>query len=116
MYKNTEFNYSELNCAIKQIANVLNDRLVSAQRTKSFSPDEDFLSPLTPNMLVTGRNSAGPPQEYVHDYDADPRVRKTYLEDLECAWWYQYKVQCFNSLIPTRKWNISVMFVFLMWS
>ena len=35
-------------------------------------------------------------------YDADPRVRK----DLECAWWYQYKVQCFNSLIPTRKWNI----------
>ena len=57
-------------------------------------------------MLVTGRNSAGPPQEYVHDFDADPRVRKSYLEDLEYAWWYQYKVQCFNSLIPTRKWNI----------
>ena len=44
MYKHTELNYAELNYAIKRIANVLYDRPVSAKRTKSFSPDEDFLS------------------------------------------------------------------------
>ena len=81
------------------------NRPVSVQRTKSYSPDEDFLSPLTPNMLVTGCNGLGPPQEYLHEYDTDPRIRKSYLGDMECAWWYQYKVQCFDSLLPTRKWN-----------
>ena len=65
MYQNNEFNYAELDCAMKPIANVLKNRPVSAQRTKSYSPDEDFLSPLTPNMLVTGRNGLGPPQEYL---------------------------------------------------
>ena len=63
MYQNTRLNYAELNCAIKRIANVLNDRPVSAQRTRSFSPDEDFLAPLTPNMLITGRNQSGPPHD-----------------------------------------------------
>ena len=105
MYQNNEFNYAELDSPVKRIANVLNNRPVSAQRTKSYSPDEDFLSPLTPNMLVTGRNGLGPPQEYLHEYDSDPRIRRSYLEDMECAWWYQYKVQCFDSLLPTRKWN-----------
>ena len=58
-------------------------------------------------MLLTGRNNAGPPQDYLQDFDVDPRLRKSYLEDLECAWWYQYKVQCFESLLPTRKWNVT---------
>ena len=35
--------HAELNCAIKQIANILNGR---PQRTKSFSLDEDFLEPV----------------------------------------------------------------------
>ena len=102
LYQNTRLNYSELNCAIKRIANVLNDRPVSAQRTRSFSADEDFLAPLTPNMLITGRNQSTPPRDYV-DVD-DPHLRKSFLEELEATWWYQYKVQCFDSLTPTRKW------------
>ena len=102
MYQNTRLNYAELNCAIKRIANVLNDRPVSAQRTSSFSPDEDFLSSLTPNMLLNGRNQSGPPLDYVDiQY---PLLRKTYLEELEATWWFHYKVQCFDSLVPTRKW------------
>ena len=104
MYQNTQLNYAELNCAIKRIANILNNRPVSVQRSKSFSPDEDFLSPLTPNMLITGRNCSNPPVDDKNDFDADPRVRKTFIEDLESAWWYQYKIQCFESLVPTRKW------------
>ena len=105
------FNYAELNCAIKRIANILNDRPVSAQRSSSHSTDTDFLIPLTPNMLLTGRNGSLPPNNY-DDLD-DPRLRKSYIEELEGAWWNQFKVQCFDSLLPTRKWfdtkrNISV--------
>ena len=102
LYKDTRFNYAELNCAIKRISKILNDRPVSAQRTSSDSTDEDFLRPLTPNMLLTGRNATGPPAEYT-EVD-DPHLRKSFIEELEAAWWYQYKVQCFDSLIPTRKW------------
>ena len=79
MYQNSEFDYAELDCAVKRIANMLNNRPVSVPRTKSYSPDEDFISPLTPNMLVTGHNGLGPSQEYLHEYDTDPRTRKSYL-------------------------------------
>ena len=87
---------------MKRIANVLNDRPVSAQRTNSASPDEDLLVPLTPNMLITGRSQAGPPSDYVDVVDV--HTQRSFLQELEAAWWYQYKVQCFESLAPTRKW------------
>lgn len=38
------------------------------------------------------------------DYDELPQDRLTFVEELELAWWYQYKVQYFASLIPTQKW------------
>ena len=53
-------------------------------------------------MLIAGRNQSGPPCDYVNV--DDPYLRKSFLEELEAAWWYQYKVQCFESLTPTRKW------------
>ena len=104
MYKDSRLNYAELLCAVKRIANVLNHRPVSVQRTRSDSVDEDFLSPLTPNMLITGRSGSSPPKDTVDNDVDDPQVRYSYLEELERAWWYQYKVQYFHSLIPTRKW------------
>ena len=102
LYRDSRLNYAELQCAVKRISNILNHRPVSVQRTKTDAPDSDFLSPLTPNMLITGRSASGPPQDY-DDCD-DAQVRCTYLEELERAWWYQYKVQYFESLVPTRKW------------
>ena len=44
LYKNAKLNYGELHCAIKRIANILNNRPVSEQRTK-LSEDEDFVGP-----------------------------------------------------------------------
>ena len=102
LYRDTRFNFAELSVAVRRIANILNHRPVSVQRTKSDAKDEDFLSPLTPNMLFTWRNGSGPPLDYC-EVD-DPRARKSFIEELEAAWWYQYKVQYFDSLIPTRKW------------
>ena len=54
LYRETRFNYAELECAVKRVANILNDRPVSVQRTKCNAQDEDFLSSLTPNMLLLG--------------------------------------------------------------
>ena len=34
----------------------------------------------------------------------DPQQSRSFVEELEKAWWYQYKVQYFHSLLPTRKW------------
>ena len=104
MHQHTKLNFAELNCAITRIANILNDRPVSAQRIRTFSTDKDFLSPLTPNMLITGQNHCSLPLMEDDCYDADPRVRSSFIKDLETAWWDQYKVQCFGSLVPTRKW------------
>ena len=102
LYKETRMNYAELLCAVKRISNILNHRPISVQRTKTDAHDEDFLSPLTPNMLVTGRSASGPPKDSLDE--EDPRLRLSFIEELEKAWWYQYKVQYFHSLIPTRKW------------
>ena len=52
-------------------------------------------------MLLTGRSASGPPKDYTDE--SDPHVRLSFLEEIERAWWYQYKVQYFDSLIPTRK-------------
>ena len=102
LYKDTKLNFAELNCAVKRIANVLNHRPLSVKRYQSDGQTDDFLSP-TPNMLMTGRSASGPPQDYL-DED-DPKLRLTFLQELERAWWYQYKVQYFDSLVPTRKWS-----------
>ena len=91
MYQHTELNYAELGCSVKIIANILNDRPVSAQRTKLYSPDEDFLSPLTPNMLITGRNYCSPASNDDSNFDVDLRVRRNFIQDLETSWWYKYK-------------------------
>ena len=91
LYQNTKFDFAELSVAVRRIANILNHRPISVQRTKSDSKDEEFLSPLTPNMLLTWRNASGPPRDYV-DVE-EPQARHSFIQELEAAWWYQYKVQ-----------------------
>ena len=102
LYKDTKLNYAELLCAVKRISNILNHRPISVQRTRTDVHDDEFLSPLTPNMLVTGRSASGPPKDFADS--EDPHIRLSFLDELERAWWYQYKVQYFQSLVPTRKW------------
>ena len=102
LYKDSKLTYAELYCAVRRISNILNHRPVSVQRTKTDQHDSDFLSPLTPNMLLIGRSASGPPKDY--DNNDDPYLRADYVSELEQAWWYQYKVQYFQSLMPTRKW------------
>ena len=53
-------------------------------------------------MLITGRSGDAAPCDYQDT--VEPDVRSSFIAELEEAWWYQYKVQYFDSLIPTRKW------------
>ena len=107
LYHKTRLNFAEMACAVKRIANVLNDRPLSIQKVVKPYPDTDFLVPLTPNMMVTGRSRNKPPVacDYI-DYDELPEERLSFVEELERAWWYQYKVQYFSSLVPTQKWTV----------
>ena len=93
-----------MSCALKRIANILNDRPLSIQKSSKEYPDRDFLIPLTPNMLLTGRADRRAPVERDIEGDDLPADRLSYVEELERAWWYQYKVQYFASLVPTQKW------------
>ena len=49
-------------------------------------------------------NSGVNPSSVINPDDEDPRVRISCIAEIERAWWYQYQVQYFQSLIPTRKW------------
>ena len=102
LYRDIRCNYAELNCAIKRISNVLNDRPVSAHRSRTFSSDVDFIMPLTLNMLLTGRSQLNLCAAISEE--ENPHIRKSYVDELKATWWYQYKVQCFELLLPTRKW------------
>ena len=56
-------------------------------------------------MLLTGRSgNRAPMQELDINYDDIPQDRLSFVEELELAWWCQYKVQYFASLVPTQKW------------
>ena len=104
LYSKTRMNYAEMSYALKRIANILNNRPLSVQKSHSEYPDEDFLSPITPNMLLTGRNGNRPPVDVDYDDSCFPEERLSFVEELERSWWYQYKVQYFSSLIPRQKW------------
>ena len=59
---------------------------------------------MTPNMLLIGRSGIDLPiREYADD--SSPSQRLAYKEELERCWWERWKVQCFDSLIPTKPWT-----------
>ena len=66
--------------------------------------DPDYLELITPNMLLTGRTGVDLP---MRDYSVDdtPGRRLAYRQELEEAWWQQWKIQCFDSLLPTKSWT-----------
>ena len=106
LYNKTRLNYAEMTCALKRISCILNDRPLSIQKLTKPQSDVDFLSPITPNMLLTGRSGNRAPVErsYVDD-DGLSEGRLSFVEELERTWWYQYKAQYFTSLVPTQKWT-----------
>ena len=93
----------ELETSFKVVSSILNSRPVYARWGPRGGNDPDFLSPLTPNMMLTGRAGTGVP---VRDYDLSdkPLHRLQYVEECTAQWWGQYMAQNFSSLVPRQKW------------
>ena len=106
LYKESGLNYAELQSLFKRISSVLNSRPVSARYgPRHVDSDPDYLEIITPNMMLTARSGIDLPlREYEDDYN--PGKRLAYKEELERSWWEQWKVQCFDSLLPTKAWNV----------
>ena len=60
----------ELQCAFKVVASILNSRPIHARWGRRGYDDPDYLSALTPNMILTGRANTIIP---VRDYDTSDR-------------------------------------------
>ena len=94
----------EMETALKIVASVANSRPLSARYGPKGGTDPDYLTPLTPNMLLTGRANTEIP---VRDYDntSNPLVRLEYVQRVVSEWWEQFKIQNFTSLVPTQRWQ-----------
>ena len=99
-------NYAELQSLFKKIASVLNSRPISARYgPRHTESDPDYLEIITPNMLLTARSGVDLPGKDYCDEDR-PSARLAYRQELEHAWWEQWKIQCFDSLLPTKTWTV----------
>ena len=105
LYMKSSLNYAELQSTFKRIASVLNSRPISARYGPRHADcDPDYLELITPNMLLTARTGVDLPMREYSDDDT-PLRRLAYKQELEEAWWQQWKVQCFDSLFPTKSWT-----------
>ena len=96
----------ELQACFKVVATILNSRPIYARWGSRGGDDPDYLSPLTPNMLLTGRANTEIP---VRDYGTSekPLYRLKYVEECISQWWAQFASQNFSSLVPRQKWFFS---------
>ena len=93
----------EMQSAFKVIASILNSRPLYARWGSRGGNDPDYLSPLTPNMMMTGRSNVEIP---VREYSTSdkPLYRMQYVEECINQWWQQFQTQNFSSLVPRQKW------------
>ena len=94
----------ELQTSFKIVASILNSRPIYARWGNRGLGDPDYLSALTPNMLLTGRvNTEVPVRDYVTS--DKPLCRMKYVEECVAQWWNQFMSQNFSSLVPRQKWQ-----------
>ena len=106
MYQQSGLTYAELQSAFKGVAAVLNSRPISARYgLRHAETDPDYLEMITANMLLKARTGVDlPVREYNDEYN--PARRLAFKQELESAWWERWKVQCFDSLLPTKSWTV----------
>ena len=62
--------------------------------------------PITPNLLLLGRTSTGPLETTQLEEEEDRfSKRASFIAELEGIWWSMWYRQCFDSLLPYRKWK-----------
>ena len=117
-YGEARMNVVEMMTALKRVACVINSCPLAAKDKRGLvmgalgsgqeedSSHPDYLEPITANTLLLGRSGVDPvDREY--ELDCGPRKRLAYIRQMEQDWWEQYKLECFEYLLPTDKWRNS---------
>ena len=94
----------EMQVVMKEIAAIINARPIHARYGPKGGNDPDYLTPITPAMLLTGRTNSELPN-VSYDTTTNPLKRLHYVSEVVENWWKQWKILCFSSLIPTKKWT-----------
>ena len=104
-FQNRRMGLLEMETALKIVASVANSRPLSARYGPKGGLDPDYLTPLTPNMMLTGRSNSEIP---IRNYDRSENllVRLEYVQRVVSEWWEQFKIQNFSSLVPTQRWQL----------
>ena len=96
--------YGEFITLLARISYSINQRPLGLGHTSQSSMQEDNLMPLTPNMMILGRNSnESPPMEY----DPDERfcARLNYVATVESEWWKKWVKEVMPTLLPYTRWK-----------
>ena len=111
-------NVVEMLTALKRVACIINSCPLAAKDKRGLvmgalgsgqEPDSshpDYLEPITANSLLIGR-SGRDPIDRDYEFDCGPRKRLAFIRHMEEDWWEQYKLECFEYLLPTDKWRAS---------
>ena len=82
----------------------VNSRPLGLANVSNSCQQEDVLQPLTPNMMLLGRNSAEvPPMNYACDSRFSARV--AYVQSIHQDWWSRWIEEVLPTLIPCKKWK-----------
>ena len=96
--------YDELVTLLARISYSINQRPLGLANTSQNSLQEDQLMPLTPNMMLLGKNSnESPPLDYAEDQKFTARLG--YVAAVETAWWKKWVKEVMPTMLPLPKWT-----------
>ena len=99
-----QLTYCEFETLLGRVELSVNSRPLGLANVSNSSQQEDILQPLTPNMMLLGRNTAEVP---AMNYASDSRFcsRVGYVQSIHEEWWSRWIVEVLPTLIPCRKWK-----------
>ena len=102
----SSLNFNEFRCLLTRAANIINDRPLGV-RHHGLGVDGELL-PITPNLLLLGKNSSSAPDPIQPFDDTEDQFTKraAFINKLEETWWQLWYVQVFYSLFPLPKWKL----------
>ena len=101
VHSSITLNFAEFTTLLSKIANCMNDRPLGLNG----SYDVDELVPLTPNMMLLGRNSDSVGENMKFTEGGSFMQRVKYVEDVFQEWWARWSKDVLPALIPVRKWR-----------
>ena len=97
-------NVIEFQTLLRQASNTMNDRPLAVK--SSSSKNDGYILPITPNMLLLGRTSTSPPQNFILDEDSSRFTKRIkFIQQLEQTWWEIWYSQVWDTLFPRATWK-----------